>query len=195
MRLGASPWWDAQAFCAGCRGQVGIAQHRGDERGRVGVRAECSSCSSCSAQAGIPAVAPVRAAGLVDCRSAAESHTRTTPTTMCSALVSRESGSAVRNANNGRTTAYPQAETASLAPGPRLLTLMSTGQVTTVDKDNPGGDRAVSKTKCDRIYAAAGSTARPRHPLRRPSQGAGADVLGGSRQTTTSDSSRARQSS
>ncbi|MFD7259017.1 TolB family protein [Streptomyces sp. NPDC059874] len=47
----------------------------------------------------------------------------------------------------------------SLAPGPRLLTLMSTGQVTTVDKDDPDGTRAVSKTKCDRIYAAAGTVA------------------------------------
>ncbi|MGP3947515.1 TolB family protein [Streptomyces sp. 7N604] len=51
------------------------------------------------------------------------------------------------------------AQTVSLAPGPRLLTLMSTGQVTTVDKDNPGGTRAVSKTKCDRIYAAARTVA------------------------------------
>ncbi|MGP3926986.1 hypothetical protein [Streptomyces sp. 8N616] len=51
------------------------------------------------------------------------------------------------------------AQTVSLAPGPRLLTLMSTGQVTTVDRDNPGGTRAVSKTKCDRIYAAAGTVA------------------------------------
>ncbi|WP_367325808.1 hypothetical protein [Streptomyces sp. HUAS ZL42] len=50
-------------------------------------------------------------------------------------------------------------EAVSLAPGPRLLTLTSTGQVTTVDKDNPGGDRAVSKTKCDRIYAAVRTVA------------------------------------
>ncbi|WP_225320783.1 TolB-like translocation protein [Streptomyces luteolifulvus] len=51
------------------------------------------------------------------------------------------------------------AETVSLAPGPRLLTLTSTGQVTTVDKNNPGGERAVSKTKCDRVYAAQGTVA------------------------------------
>ncbi|MGH3863398.1 hypothetical protein [Actinokineospora sp.] len=51
------------------------------------------------------------------------------------------------------------AETVSLAPGPRLLTLTSTGQVTTVDKANPGGARAVSTTKCDRVHAAAGTGA------------------------------------
>ncbi|NWF25746.1 PD40 domain-containing protein [Streptomyces sp. PKU-EA00015] len=51
------------------------------------------------------------------------------------------------------------AQTVSLAPGPRLLTLMSTGQVTTVDKHDPRGSRAVSKTKCDRIYAAEGTVA------------------------------------
>ncbi|MCJ1676010.1 hypothetical protein MTF65_01250 [Streptomyces sp. APSN-46.1] len=48
-------------------------------------------------------------------------------------------------------------ETVSLAAGPRLLTLTSTGQVTTVDKGDPAGKRAVSKTKCDRVYAAAGT--------------------------------------
>lgn len=37
--------------------------------------------------------------------SAAESHSRMTPTRTCSALVSRESVSAVRNANRGGTTA------------------------------------------------------------------------------------------
>lgn len=47
----------------------------------------------------------------------------------------------------------------SLAPGARLLSLTSTGQVTTVGKDDPSGARAVSKTKCDRIYAAAGTAA------------------------------------
>lgn len=51
------------------------------------------------------------------------------------------------------------AEVVSLAPGPRLLTLTSTGQVTTVDKANPAGARAVSATKCDRVYAAAGTAA------------------------------------
>lgn len=51
------------------------------------------------------------------------------------------------------------AQTVSLAPGPQLLTLMSTGQVTTVDKNDPGGTRAVSTTKCDRIYAAGGTVA------------------------------------
>ncbi|MBB4987303.1 hypothetical protein [Streptomyces nymphaeiformis] len=51
------------------------------------------------------------------------------------------------------------AETVSLAPGPRLLTLTSTGQVTTVGKADPGGARAVSPTKCDRAYAAAGTVA------------------------------------
>lgn len=47
----------------------------------------------------------------------------------------------------------------SLQPGPRLLTLTSTGQVTTVAKDNPAGPRAVSSLKCDRAYAAAGTGA------------------------------------
>lgn len=47
----------------------------------------------------------------------------------------------------------------SLEPGPRLLTLTSTGQITTVAKDNPTGSRAVSNLKCDRIYAAAGTGA------------------------------------
>ncbi|TJZ54645.1 hypothetical protein FCH28_12960 [Streptomyces piniterrae] len=51
------------------------------------------------------------------------------------------------------------AQAVSLAPGPRLLTLMSTGQVTTTDKGDPGGTRAVSKTKCDRIYAASRTVA------------------------------------
>ncbi|MFE0252376.1 TolB family protein [Streptomyces sp. NPDC059010] len=50
-------------------------------------------------------------------------------------------------------------EAVSLAPGPRLLTLTSTGQVTMVDRNDPGGTRAVSKTKCDRVYAAAGTAA------------------------------------
>ncbi|MET9734644.1 hypothetical protein ABZZ79_29610 [Streptomyces sp. NPDC006458] len=50
-------------------------------------------------------------------------------------------------------------EKLSLAPGPRLLTLTSTGQVTTVDRNDPGGPRAVSGTKCDRVYAAAGTVA------------------------------------
>ncbi|MFB6840322.1 TolB family protein [Streptomyces sp. NPDC056361] len=50
-------------------------------------------------------------------------------------------------------------ETVSLKPGPRLLTLTSTGQITTTDKADPGGERAVSSTKCDRVYAAAGTVA------------------------------------
>ena len=45
----------------------------------------------------------------------------------------------------------------SLAPGEKLLTLTSTGQITTVDKSTPSGDRAVSATRCDRVYAAAGT--------------------------------------
>lgn len=53
----------------------------------------------------------------------------------------------------------PTAQPVSVAPGPRLLTLMSNGQVTTVDSDDPGGRRLVSQTKCDRIYAAAGTAA------------------------------------
>jgi hypothetical protein len=51
------------------------------------------------------------------------------------------------------------AQSVSLEPGPRLLTLTSTGQVTTVSRDNPAGSRAVSSLKCDRIYAAAGTGA------------------------------------
>jgi hypothetical protein len=47
----------------------------------------------------------------------------------------------------------------SLQPGPRLLTLTSTGQITSVSKDDPAGFRAVSSVKCDRIYAAAGTGA------------------------------------
>jgi hypothetical protein len=53
----------------------------------------------------------------------------------------------------------PTAQAVSLEPGPRLLTLTATGQVTTVSKDNPAGSRAVSTLKCDRIYAAAGTGA------------------------------------
>lgn len=51
------------------------------------------------------------------------------------------------------------AATVSLAPGPRLLTLTSTGQITTVGKADPGGPRTVAKTKCDRVYAAGGTVA------------------------------------
>lgn len=62
-----------------------------------------------------------------------------------------------------RSTAAPDADASkqgvSLAPGPRLATLTSTGQITTVDKDDPAGARAVSKTKCDRIYAASSTVA------------------------------------
>lgn len=47
----------------------------------------------------------------------------------------------------------------SLAPGPRLLALTSTGQVVTVAKDDPNGPRAVSSLKCARVYAAAGTGA------------------------------------
>jgi len=51
----------------------------------------------------------------------------------------------------------PTKQTVSLAPGPRLLTLTSTGQVTTVAKADPTGERAVATTTCDRVYAVAGT--------------------------------------
>jgi hypothetical protein len=53
----------------------------------------------------------------------------------------------------------PTAQAVSLVPGPRLLTLTATGQVTTVSKDDPAGSRAVSALRCDRVYAAAGTGA------------------------------------
>jgi WD40-like Beta Propeller Repeat len=59
----------------------------------------------------------------------------------------------------GNAEMSPTAQAVSLEPGPRLLTLTGTGQVTTVSTDNPAGSRAVSALKCDRIYAAAGTGA------------------------------------
>ena len=47
----------------------------------------------------------------------------------------------------------------SLAPGPRLITLTGTGQVTSASTRDPDEPRAVSDVKCDRIYAAAGTGA------------------------------------
>jgi hypothetical protein len=51
------------------------------------------------------------------------------------------------------------AQAVSLEPGPHLLTLTRTGQVTSVAMDDPTGARAVSSVKCDRIYAAGGTGA------------------------------------
>lgn len=74
---------------------------------------------------------------------------------------SQASQSATSSSAGGRGNAdLPRTTHAvSLEPGPRLLTLTGTGQVTTVAKDNPTGPRAVSSLKCDRVYAAAGTGA------------------------------------
>ncbi|MEU6619754.1 hypothetical protein ABZ926_03025 [Streptomyces litmocidini] len=75
------------------------------------------------------------------------------------ALVAVAVGYARHSSSAQAPDATVTAETVSLAPGPRLLTLTSTGQITTVAKADPGGRRIVSKTKCDRVYAAAGTVA------------------------------------